>query len=62
MQSFQSGPWLKEEEDRGGGWPDSGGAGRQRRGRRGQGERVGHGEPVGVLEGVDHGLEEARRR
>ena len=35
------------------GWWRFGEGVRRRRGARGQGERVGHGEPVGVLEGVD---------
>ena len=51
----------EEEEDRGGGWPDSGEAGRRRRGPTGQGARGGRGEPVGGF-GCGMGWPEGGRR
>ena len=61
MKSLQLGPCFKEEEEREG-VADFGERGRRRRGARSQGGLVVQGAPVGVLEGVDQGLEEARRR
>ena len=46
---------------KGGGWPDSGEAGRRRRGPTGQGARGGRGEPVGGF-GCGMGWPEGGRR
>ena len=61
MKSLQLGPCFKEEEEREG-VADFGERGRRRRGARSQGGLVVQGAPVGVLEGVDQGLEGVRRR